>query len=53
LLVSPNPEFKGLRNFNKFGTKVRPFIPIENIKPSPTTWVQTATVSWFNKNDTS
>lgn len=50
--MSPHDEFQGLRNFTMFGTKVRPALPVENIKPSPTTWVQTATVSWLNRNDT-
>ena len=52
LIVSPDKEFKGLKSFSKFGTKYRPSLPVDSIKPKPSTWVQTATVSWLNKNDT-
>ena len=52
LIASPYSQFKGIKGIQQFGSQARPSIPVENIKPAPTTWIQNATVRWLNTNET-
>lgn len=51
LIVSDIRKFKGLKNFDKFGTDVRPSLPVDKVRPKPSAWLKAATSNWFRTNE--
>lgn len=50
LIASHDEDFQGVAGIENFASNQRPGMPIQNIKPKPSSWIQTAAVSWFDKN---
>ena len=51
LIVSPYDECEGLVNLDKFGQSSRPSLPLDNIKPHPSAWLNDATSQWIKSHN--
>ena len=53
LVVSKTKDFVGLRGLDQLeGYEQMQLENAKKVQPKPGTWIQTAAVSWLNKNDT-
>jgi len=53
LVLSRTKDFVGLKGLERLeGYELMQLEAAKKVKPKPATWIQTAAVSWLNKNDT-